>query len=218
MSKGFPTVGIIGAGQLARMSVAPAAALGINLILFAESPQDSAAQICQHVVGDYKNLNQLKSFAEKCDVLTFEHELVPLSVIKGLEAAGVCVYPTSTSFEFSQDKAAMRKRLTSFPGPKSEVISDASAVSEFPVVAKKISGGYDGRGVWKIKSEDELVEVLKSNPTLLVEELINFDYEVAVMVARSPHGQATSWAPTQTIQEEGSCTSTITPAPIFGDE
>ncbi|CAB4867936.1 unannotated protein [freshwater metagenome] len=218
MSKGFPTVGIIGAGQLARMSVAPAAALGINLILFAESPQDSAAQICQHVVGDYKNLNQLKSFAEKCDVLTFEHELVPLSVIKGLEAAGVCVYPTSTSFEFSQDKAAMRKRLTSFPGPKSEVISDASAVSEFPVVAKKISGGYDGRGVWKIKSEDELVEVLKSNPTLLVEELINFDYEVAVMVARSPHGQATSWAPTQTIQEEGICTSTITPAPIFGDE
>lgn len=218
MSKAFPTVGIIGAGQLARMTVAPAAALGVGLLLFAESTEDSGAQICEHVVGDFKDLAQLKAFAKRCDVITFEHELVPLSVIKGLEAAGVRVYPTSTSFEFSQDKAAMRKRLANFSGPMSQVITDASAIAAYPVIAKKISGGYDGRGVWKVNSENELAELLKSHPTLLVEELIDFDFEVAVMVARSPHGQGTSWAPTQTIQEDGICTSTITPAPILSDE
>jgi len=217
VSKAFPTVGIIGAGQLARMTVAPAAALGINLVLFAESSKDSGAQICSHVIGDFKNLSELKVFAKNCDVITFEHELVPLSVIKGLEAAGVRVYPTSTSFEFSQDKAAMRKRLANFPGPSSEVITDASAVVSYPVIAKKISGGYDGRGVWKVDSEVELSELIKDHPALLIEELIDFDFEVAVMVARSPHGQATSWAPTQTIQEDGICTSTITPAPILSD-
>jgi 5-(carboxyamino)imidazole ribonucleotide synthase len=128
------------------------------------------------------------------------------------------VYPTSAAFEFSQDKSSMRKKLAGFPSPMSQVITDASAVTQFPVIAKKISGGYDGRGVWKVDSPAELGEILKTSPTLLIEELIDFDYEVAVMVARSPHGQATTWAPTQTIQEDGICTSTITPAPVLSDE
>jgi phosphoribosylaminoimidazole carboxylase (NCAIR synthetase) len=59
-------------------------------------------------------------------------------------------------------------------------------VSTFPVIAKAISGGYDGRGVWKISDIDMLDEVIASNPQLLIEELINFDCEIAVMVARSP--------------------------------
>jgi 5-(carboxyamino)imidazole ribonucleotide synthase len=101
----FPTVGIIGAGQLARMTVAPAEALGVNLLLFAESASDSAAQIAPHLVGDYRDLEALKDFAKKCDFVTFEHELVPLAVIKGLEAAGVKVFPTSDSFQYSQNKA-----------------------------------------------------------------------------------------------------------------
>ena len=111
MNERFPTVGIIGAGQLARMSVAPATALGINLLLFAQNKDDSAAQISQHVVGDFRDLTQLLEFAKQCDLVTFEHELVPLSVIKGLEAAGLKVFPSSNSFQYSQDKAAMRAKL-----------------------------------------------------------------------------------------------------------
>ena len=91
MNERFPRVGVIGAGQLARMMVAPATALGIDLQLFAASPQDSGAQLTHHVVGDYTDLEALKKFAANCDVITFEHELVPLSVIKGLETAGVRV-------------------------------------------------------------------------------------------------------------------------------
>jgi len=73
VSKHFPTVGVIGAGQLARMSVAPAAALGINLLLLANDAQDSGAQITNHVVGGYKDLETVRAFASKCDVITFEH-------------------------------------------------------------------------------------------------------------------------------------------------
>ena len=214
----FPTVGVIGAGQLARMMVAPASALGINLLLFAQSADDSAAQINNHVVGDYTDLEALKSFAARCDVITFEHELVPLPVIKGLEAAGVRVSPSSSSFVYSQDKAEMRKKLADYQVPAWKVITATSEVDQYPLIAKAISGGYDGRGVWKINSQDELAEVLKHTPKLLIEELISFDSEIAVMVARSPHGQATSWAPTQTVQEDGICTMTITPAPSISDE
>ena len=213
MSKEFPTVGVIGAGQLARMSIAPATALGIDLLLLAADPLDSGAQINNHIVGDYKDLETVRAFAKNCDVLTFEHELIPLSIIKTLEEDGIVVRPSSTAFIYSQDKAAMRQKLQDFPSPSFIITSDSNEVSNYPVIAKSISGGYDGRGVWKIESAEELTQLVKSNGKLLIEEVINFDYEIAVLVARSPHGQATTWAPTQTIQSHGICTMTISPAP-----
>ena len=212
MKERFPRVGVIGAGQLARMMVAPATALGIDLLLFAQSPDDSGAQITHHVVGDYTDLEALTKFAATCDVVTFEHELVPLSVIRGLEASGVKVYPPSSAFIYSQDKAQMRQKLSSYPAPAWKIATTTADIERYPLIAKAISGGYDGRGVWKIHSQDELTEVLKSTPQLLIEELISFDTEIAVMVARSPHGQATSWTPTETVQEDGICTLTISPA------
>jgi 5-(carboxyamino)imidazole ribonucleotide synthase len=213
VSKAFPTVGVIGAGQLARMSIAPATALGVNLLLLAADSNDSAAQITQHVVGDYTDLQTVREFAAQCDVVTFEHELIPLSIVKALEADGVVVRPSSAAFLYSQDKAAMRQKLEKFPSPQFQLVTAVDQVKEYPVIAKAISGGYDGRGVWKVNSEKELADLLHQLPKLLVEELIDFDYEIAVMVARSPHGQATTWAPTQTVQKDGICVLTISPAP-----
>lgn len=198
--------------------IAPATALGIDLILFAQSSEDSGAQITHHEVGDYADLAALKKFSEKCDVITFEHELVPLSVIRGLEATGVKVYPPSSAFIYSQDKAEMRKKLSAYPAPSWRIATSTSDIERYPLIAKAISGGYDGRGVWKINSQDELEEVLRTNPQLLIEELISFDSEIAVMVARSPHGQATSWTPTETVQEDGICTHTISPAQNISSE
>jgi len=209
----FPIVGVIGAGQLARMSIAPATALGVELLLLAGDSLDSGAQITNHIVGDYKDLQTVRAFAQKCDVVTFEHELIPLSIIKVLEADGVVVRPSSAAFIFSQDKAAMREKLSSFPSPHWQLVTSADEVKEFPIIAKSISGGYDGRGVWKVSDQHELAKLLQQTNKLLVEELIDFDYEIAVMVARSPHGQATTWAPTQTVQKDGICTMTVSPAP-----
>jgi 5-(carboxyamino)imidazole ribonucleotide synthase len=208
---------MIGAGQLGRMSAGPAAALGIDLVLLAQSATDSGAQVAAFEVGDYRDLAQVREFAKKCDLLTFEHELIPISVIRALENEGVKFYPTSESFIFSQDKAAMREKLANYPAPKWQVVTNASEILEFPVIAKSISGGYDGRGVWEINSESELTSILFENPKLLVEELIDFDFEISVMVARSPHGQAATWAPTQTVQSDGICTMTIAPAPELSE-
>jgi 5-(carboxyamino)imidazole ribonucleotide synthase len=213
----FPRIGIIGAGQLGRMSAAPAAALGIDLVLLAQSATDSGAQVAAFEVGDYRDLAQVREFAKKCDLITFEHELIPISVIRALENEGVKFYPTSESFIYSQDKAAMREKLANYLAPKWQVVTKAKEVLEFPVIAKSILGGYDGRGVWKVNSESELASILLENPKLLVEELIDFDFEISVMVARSPHGQAATWAPTQTVQSDGICTMTIAPAPELSE-
>ena len=196
------------------MSAAPATALGVDLLLLAQSPDDSGAQVANYEIGDYRDLSQVRAFAQKCDLITFEHELIPISIIRALESEGVKFYPTSESFLFSQDKAAMRERLANYPAPKWQVVTDASEVTDYPVIAKAISGGYDGRGVWKVNSTSELTELLTQTPKLLIEELIDFDFEISVMVARSPHGQAATWAPTQTIQSDGICTMTIAPAQL----
>jgi 5-(carboxyamino)imidazole ribonucleotide synthase len=195
------------------MSAAPATALGIDLVLLAQSANDSGAQVAEFEVGDYRDLVQVREFAKKCELITFEHELIPISVIRALENEGVKFYPTSESFIYSQDKAAMREKLANYLAPKWQVVTKANEVLEYPVIAKSISGGYDGRGVWKVNSESQLAVILLKNPKLLVEELIDFDFEISVMVARSPHGQAATWAPTQTVQSDGICTMTITPAP-----
>lgn len=215
----FPRVGVIGAGQLARMMAVPANDLGLDFKVFAAIPNDSAAQVTHFVLGDYTNVESVLAFAKECDVLTFEHELVPQSVIKAVEAAGVKVYPRSESFTYSQDKLEMRKKITelNLPNPKWQKYDGGEAQIAFPLIAKLPAGGYDGRGVFVIQSPSELADLYKKTGTLLLEEKLAFDYEISVMVARSPHNQAATWPATLTIQSDGICTSTVTPVPEISD-
>lgn len=208
----FPTVGVIGAGQLARMMVGPATELGINLQVFAAMAEDSAAQVANSTVGDYRDLTALLSFSRACDVVTFEHELVPQSVIRALELAGVRVYPHADSFIYSQDKFAMREKMTELgvPNARHERYEGGSPTLSFPLIAKAPMGGYDGKGVWLVANQSELNEL----PTpLLLEEKLDFSREIAVMVARSPSGKMATWSPTWTVQEDGICKKTVTPVP-----
>ena len=215
----FPRVGVIGAGQLARMMAVPASDLGIDFKVFATIPNDSAAQVSHFVLGDYTKIYAVLEFAKSCDVLTFEHELVPQSVIKAVEAAGIKVYPQSESFTYSQDKLEMRKKIAelNLPNPKWQKYQGEGCEIGFPLIAKLPSGGYDGRGVFQIDSEAQLQELHIKAGTLLLEEKLNFDYEISVMVARSPHDQAATWPATLTIQSDGICTSTVTPVPEISD-
>ncbi len=213
----FPTVGVIGAGQLARMMLAPATELGITLKVFAAIPNDSAAQVCDFVLGDYTDSQAVLEFAKSVDVVTFEHEQVPQSVIRNLEANGIRVYPRSDSFIYSQDKLAMREKMSELglPNPRYEKYVGGSPTLNFPLIAKAPTGGYDGRGVWVVNTQAELDAL----PTpLLLEEKLNFTRELAIMVARSPHGQAATWSPTWTVQRDGICTTTVTPVPDLSDE
>ena len=156
----FPVVGIIGAGHMARMAVAPAISLGITLKLFAEDKNDSAAQICDHVIGDFRNLEEVLKFARDCDVVTVEHGLIPLSIIKGLEAEGIRVYPRSLPLEL-------------------------------------------------IGAEIQTIEDLNS---------VELGSKIAVMVARSPHSQASTWVPTEIVTENSECIRTVSPARNLASE
>ena len=216
----FPTVGVIGAGQLARMMVPPAVDLGISLSLFAGSGEESGAQVAPHTVGSLSDTKAVLEWASACDVVTFEHELISQELIRAIEESGVKVYPSAASFIYSQNKLAMRRKMEELglPNPTWQEFDGSSCELAFPLIAKSISGGYDGRGVFVVQDLAELQSLRERiGANLLIEEKLSFDYEIAVMVARSPHGQAATWAPTLTVQRDGICTQTITPVPDLSD-
>ncbi|MGE5285770.1 MAG: 5-(carboxyamino)imidazole ribonucleotide synthase [Micromonosporaceae bacterium] len=222
-----PVVGMVGGGQLARMTHQAASALGIRLRVLAASTGDSAAQVCPDVrVGDHTSLDDLREFAEGCDVLTFDHEHVPGAHVAALEEAGVVVRPGSRALRNAQDKLAMRERLAELrlPCPRYRPVQTLEEVKEFtgpngwPVVLKAVRGGYDGRGVWVCHSPDDAAEVLAHGIAVIVEEHVRFERELAALVTRSPHGQGAAFPVVQTVQVEGICTEVLAPAPCLPAE
>jgi 5-(carboxyamino)imidazole ribonucleotide synthase len=222
---GLPVVGMVGAGQLARMTHQAAIPLGQSLRILAESPDDGAAIVAADVVvGDYRSLPDLRAFAAGCDVVTFDHEHVPNEHVAALEADGVSVQPGAAALRFAQDKAAMRTRLMELgvPCPRWTDLSTAAdpvaALAAFgaevgwPVVLKATRGGYDGRGVWVCDSLDEATAIINSGVTLLAEERVPIARELAAVVARSPYGQGAAWSVVETVQRDGICVEVIAPA------
>jgi 5-(carboxyamino)imidazole ribonucleotide synthase len=224
------TVGIIGGGQLARMMHAASIGLGINVRLLAEASDSSAARVVHDVtVGDYTDPATVRSFAAGCDVVTFDHEHVPTGLLRDLESAGVLVRPGPAALIHAQDKAIMRDRLNALgaPCPISRVVADEAALAAFgdelgwPIVAKTSRGGYDGKGVWRLDSADEGGKPfadLNDGVQIIAEEFIDFTRELSALVVRSPSGQAAAYPISESVQRNGICVETITPAPRLDDE
>jgi 5-(carboxyamino)imidazole ribonucleotide synthase len=224
---GLPVVGMVGGGQLARMTHQAAIALGQSLRVLARTPEDGAALVAAEVqYGDHTDLAALRTFAKGCDVVTFDHEHVPTEHVRALTAEGVAVYPGADALLYAQDKRAMRERLcTLAPVPAWRPVSLAADVVEFghevgwPVVLKAVRGGYDGRGVWLVSGPDEAIEqtdlLIAGGTELIVEERVPMRRELAVQVARSPFGQVAAYPVVETVQRGGVCVEVLAPAPAL---
>jgi len=216
-----PVVGMVGGGQLARMTSQAATGLGIGFRVLAGHATESAAQVVAGTrLGDYRSLEDLRSFAAGCDVLTFDHEHVPAPHLHALEQDGIRVRPNAAALRFTQDKLAMRERLTGlgiacprFAPVRTTAEAEAFADGAWPLVLKAVSGGYDGKGVWVCESAAEAESVLAHGIELIAEEYVAFDRELAVLAARSPHRQGAVFPVVQTVQRDGICREVIAPAP-----
>ncbi|MER7708034.1 5-(carboxyamino)imidazole ribonucleotide synthase [Kitasatospora sp. NPDC097605] len=219
----FPVVGMIGGGQLARMAHQAGIPLGIRFKLLADTPQDSAAQVVSDVVlGDYRDLDTLRRFAEGCDVITFDHEHVPTEHLRALQADGIAVRPGPEALVNAQDKGVMRARLDSIgvPCPRHRIVADPADVTAFaeegagyPVVLKTVRGGYDGKGVWVVGDEEQAAAPFLAGVPVLAEEKVDFVRELAANVVRSPSGQAVAYPVVESVQENGVCAEVTAPAP-----
>src|SRR3954454_23601100 len=174
---GLPVVGMVGGGQLARMTHQAAISLGQSLRILAASPDDGAALVAPDVrIGQHTDLDALRAFAKGCDVVTFDHEHVPSAHIEALAADGVTVAPSAAALRYAQDKRAMRQRLGELGVPVPRWSDDASELPR-PYIAKAVRGGYDGRGVWFIAEGDALPQ-----GDVIFEEKVTIAHELAVQV------------------------------------
>ncbi|MDX3378129.1 5-(carboxyamino)imidazole ribonucleotide synthase [Streptomyces sp. ME02-6991-2A] len=224
----FPVVGMVGGGQLARMTHEAGIPLGLKFKLLSDTPQDSAAQVVSEVViGDYRDLDTLRAFAQGCDVITFDHEHVPTEHLRALEADGIPVRPGPDALVHAQDKGVMRARLAEIgaPCPRNRIVSDpadaaafADEVGGFPVILKTVRGGYDGKGVWVVRSEADAADPFRAGVPVLAEEKVDFVRELAANIVRSPHGQAVAYPVVESIQVDGVCDTVIAPAPDLSEQ
>ena len=219
-------IGVIGGGQLARMMIVPAIHLGLEIKVLAEAAGSSAA-LGASMIGDYNQLEVVREFAKTVDVITFDHEHVPLAVLRALEADGVSVQPPSAALAFAQNKLHMRQRLTELglPMPAWAEIQNAEQLEAFiaanggVAILKTPIGGYDGKGVRVVRSADDAADWLsveglaKVGGSLLAEEKVDFVRELAQLSARTPNGEFKAWPLVQTIQQDGVCAEVLAPAP-----
>jgi 5-(carboxyamino)imidazole ribonucleotide synthase len=219
-------VGVIGGGQLARMMTVPAINLGLEIKVLAEAAGSSAA-LATTQVGDYNQISVVQEFAKTVDVITFDHEHVPLAVLEALESAGVSVQPPSKALRFAQNKLHMRQQLgqLGLPMPAWAEVKTAESLEAFiaanggVAILKTPIGGYDGKGVRVVRSAADASDWLsaeglaKVGGCLLAEEKVDFVRELAQLSARRPSGEFKAWPLVQTIQEDGVCSIVHSPAP-----
>ena len=222
-----PTVGIVGAGQLARMMIEAATPLDIPIRLLAASPNDGAARIWPHVdIGLPKSAENLLRFAEHCDVITFDHELVNLDAIRQLEAAGKLVYPSSNALLHAQNKLHQRTAFEALRLPipayrevvTTEDITAFAADHGWPVVTKAQRDGYDGHGVWILDGPDDaarlIADATMNGMKLLAERFVPIQQELAGLIARRPGGEFVLYPIVETVQRNGVCHEVLVPAPV----
>jgi len=224
-------VGVIGGGQLARMMIAPASQLGIEIKVLAETDNSPAADATT-VVGDFTDLDTVLTFAKSVDVITFDHEHVPLVILQQLEQQGISVQPSSKALAHAQNKLVMRQALHKIgaPNPIWKEVFTALQLDQFinehgpEVVVKTPIGGYDGKGVRVVSSSEQVSDWLAApmlaslGGSLLVEQKVSFKRELAQLSARNPNGDFVSWPVVETRQKNGVCSEVLSPAPALSSE
>jgi 5-(carboxyamino)imidazole ribonucleotide synthase len=207
-----------------------ASALGLSMVVLAEHPDDAACDVAAEVViGSPLVESDLRALAARCEVTTFDHEQVDLSLLRTLVAEGVVVRPGVATLEVAVDKAHMRRVLVAADiavpahivvdleesGPQKRAVEAIGAFATnhgWPVVLKAVRGGYDGKGVWPVNELAAVAEVVDHlRGSVLVEEMVPLRAELAIMVARRPSGEAVAWPPVETAQVGGVCREVLVP-------
>ncbi len=218
-------VGVIGGGQLARMMIPPAVHLGLDLRVLAETEGMSAA-LAATMIGDGRATQPVLDFAATVDVVTFDHEHVPLAVMQAMVDAGVRVHPHPQALRVAQDKRVMRQELDRLGVPvptwwlaATEADLAALLATNPTLVVKRARGGYDGNGVRLVTAVSDVADWFAERSSeahgdeLLVEERVAFRRELSQLIARRPNGEWELWPLVETVQRDGICAEVIAPAP-----
>ena len=221
----FPTIGILGGGQLGRMTALAAMRMGMHVKTLSPSPAGPVASLGESVVGDWTDEAVMQSFLQGCDVVTVESEWAPAEVAERAGKGKIPVWPSSKTLLTIRHKGRQKDAVGTAGIPVGaylacETLEDATAALKAfsgKAVAKKFEGSYDGYGNATVTSIEELQQAWKdlaAEDGLLMEAFVPFVRELAVMVARRPSGDTEVYPVVETEQKDHRCHAVMAPARI----
>lgn len=220
----YKKVGIIGGGQLGKMTVIEGKKLGLNFVILDPSLECPASSIVdEQIVGNYYDQEKIKELADKTDVLTFEFEHINADYLVKLETKGYKIYPSPITLKMIQDKYEQKTFLNKnhIQTPKFIQVNSIESIREatynfgYPLVLKSCKGGYDGKGNFLIKKEEDIETAfysLKDSGDLMIEEFVDFNMEISALVARGINGEMEIYPIAENIHEDNILIRTIVPA------
>lgn len=222
---GFPTVGILGGGQLGRMMAAAALQLGLQTRFFQTDDSGPTAGVARVFTGDWTDTQTLRAFIDGCDVVTLENEWVDAAAVQALLPESIKLWPSLQTMQLVSDKVRQKEHanlygLPAGPWCACSNADDLKRVAEdfgFPLMVKRPRQSYDGYGNRTARNAEELqqaYEALAQDGRVLVEQWVDFVRELAVMVARRPGGEDVVYPVTGTLQKDHRCEAVEVPAPI----
>jgi 5-(carboxyamino)imidazole ribonucleotide synthase len=200
------TLGILGGGQLGRMSAMAAARLGIKTIIFTPEKDSPASHVAAHTIAaEYSDKAALKKFAGMVDVISYEFENIPVETIKHLRKFKP-VYPDERLLNIAQDRLKEKAFLNRIGIPTARWAAAKNpknvenTLKKWGVAAciiKTARFGYDGKGQKLCRSTSDIAGAFKqfAGQALIVEEIVDFDCEISVIVGRGGDGDMVSYGP-----------------------
>ncbi len=197
-------IGVLGGGQLGRMMIQNA--INLNLPICCLDPDANAP--CKHIatefsVGSLQDYDTVYAFGTDKDIITIEIENVNVAALKQLQSEGKKVFPQPEIIEMIQDKGLQKifYQQHGIPSPAFFLVKDKSEITQyasaFPFFQKMRKGGYDGKGVVKLRNVDSL-EAAFDAPSVL-ESLVDFEKEISVIVARNERGDISCFPATEAL-------------------
>ncbi len=220
------TLGILGGGQLGQMSAIAAEKLGISCVIFTPEENSPAAQVSTHtIIADYTDESALRKFAEQVDVITYEFENIPLETIQFLKTLKP-VYPDENLLEVAQDRIREKTFLNNI-GIKTAKWKEATSPEIIPTtlgkwnttecILKTIRFGYDGKGQSRYNKKTDNIRHTwdqLGGTTLIIEEIIPFDCEISIIIARDIKGNTQTYGPMINEHKDHILSRTTIPADL----
>ncbi len=219
------TIGMLGGGQLGRMSTFKAKEMGYRVVTLEPTPNSPCGQVAdEQLVATYTNQAALRELAEKCDVITYEFENVAAESVETLVSLGKPVFPTGDVLKVTQnrlhEKTFVRQaglEVADFLAVTSRIDLDTAAEQiGFPAILKTVSGGYDGKGQFVLEAKADALSAYETanGATLIWEKQVSFVKELSVICARNHAGEVATYPATENIHVNNILDVSIAPARV----
>lgn len=220
-------IGIVGGGQLAKMTALSGLQLGCDVLVLERKSAGPAVNLASHfIVGDWNDPVDLIKLAEKADVVTLENEFVDAGSLAELEKAGHLLFPTARSIGLVQDKLVQKQTLADAGLPvaafrgvscKQDIVDIAGELG-WPLVVKARRNAYDGKGNATVNNEQDIDAAWEKldgdNRTLYAEAFCPFVAELAIIITTGRNGDVVAYPLVESVQKEHICHVVRAPAPV----